>query len=86
FGGADEWESVFAHELGHHVLAPSTRLDALKIRHQLARALHAAGAYAIRDADLSLLSNLWTDLLVNSRVAVLQRRRDGPGEPGIVRL
>lgn len=86
FGGADEWESVFAHELGHYVLAPSTRLDALKIRHQLARALHVAGAYAIRDADLSLLSNLWTDLLVNSRVAVLQRRRDGPGEPGIVRL
>lgn len=85
-GGAAEMESVFAHELGHHVLAPSTRLDALKIRHQMARALQAAGAPALRDEDLALMSNLWTDLLVNARVAILQRRRDGAGEPGIVRL
>lgn len=85
-GGAHELESVFAHEIGHHVLAPSTRLDALKIRHQLGRALMASGAPVIRESDLGLLSNLWTDLLVNARVAVLQRRRDGEGEPGIVRL
>ena len=87
-GGSDELESVFAHELGHHTLAPSTRIDALKIRHQLGRALAAAGARRIGDEQLSMLSNLWTDLLVNARVAVLQRRRDGAaaGEPGIVRL
>ncbi|MDL5351458.1 VWA domain-containing protein [Microbacterium sp. zg-YB36] len=86
-GGAAELESVFAHELGHHVLAPSTRIDALKIRHQLARALVAAGAETIADGDVALLSNLWADLLVNTRVALLQRRRDADGgEPGIVRL
>ena len=88
FGGSDELESVFAHELGHHALAPSTRIDALKIRHQLGRALAAAGARRISDEQVGMLSNLWTDLLVNARVAVLQRRRDGvaAGEPGIVRL
>ncbi|TXK16649.1 vWA domain-containing protein [Microbacterium wangchenii] len=86
-GGAGELESVFAHELGHHVLAPSTRIDALKIRHQLARALVASGAESVRDDDVALLSNLWTDVLVNTRVGLLQRRRDGEGaEPGIVRL
>ncbi|MDF2664528.1 MAG: transhydrogenase alpha subunit [Microbacterium sp.] len=85
-GGADEMESVFAHELGHHALAPGTRLDSLKIRHQLARTLVAAGATSVRDDDVAMLSNLWTDLLVNSQVGLLQRRRDGPGEPGIVRL
>jgi hypothetical protein len=91
--GADaELESVFAHELGHHALAPSTRIDQLKIRHQLARALVAAGATTVRGDDVSLLSNLWTDLLVNTRVALLQRRRDSVrdadatgAEPGIVR-
>lgn len=85
-GGEDEMESVFAHELGHHALAPGTRLDALKIRHQLARTLVAAGASSVRDDDVAMLSNLWTDLLVNARVALLQRRRDAAGEPGIVRL
>ncbi|GAA5202455.1 VWA domain-containing protein [Microbacterium jejuense] len=90
--GADgELESVFAHELGHHALAPSTRIDQLKIRHQLARALVAAGAKTLREDDVSLLANLWTDLLVNTRVALLQRRRDAAhrtgavGAPGIVR-
>lgn len=85
-GAADELESVFGHELGHHALAPSTRIDALKIRHQLARALAAAGALEVRDDDVSFLANLWTDLLVNTRLALLQRRRDGgSAEPGIVR-
>ena len=65
-GGADEMESVFAHELGHHALAPGTRLDSLKIRHQLARTLVAAGATSVRDDDVAMLSNLWTDLLVNA--------------------
>lgn len=90
FGGSAELESVFAHEIGHHVLAPSTRIDALKIRHQLARALVAAGAPGLREREVALLANLWSDLLVNARVAHLQRVRDaagGPGgEPGIVRF
>jgi hypothetical protein len=88
-GASEEWESIFAHELGHHSLAPSTRLDALKIRHQMARALVASGVSEVRDEDLAKLSNLWTDLLVNARVEMLQRRRDSGGAaatPGIVRL
>ncbi len=87
-GASDEWESVFAHELGHHVLAPSTRIDSLKIRHQMARALVASGSKQVNGEDLGMLSNLWTDLLVNSRVAVLQRRVHGnvASQPGIVRL
>ncbi|THE05972.1 VWA domain-containing protein, partial [Microbacterium oleivorans] len=86
WGVEREAESMFAHEIGHHVLAPATRIDALKIRHQLARALAAAGADPVTGEELGLLSNLWTDLLVNTRVALLQRRR-GDAEPvGIVRL
>ncbi|MCC6269700.1 MAG: VWA domain-containing protein [Microbacteriaceae bacterium] len=87
-GASEEWESVFAHELGHHVLAPSTRLDSLKIRHQMARALVASGSTQVSEEALGQLSNLWTDLLVNTRVEVLQRRVHGEKAttPGIVRL
>ncbi|MEQ6897739.1 VWA domain-containing protein [Microbacterium sp. KR10-403] len=87
YGGTDELDSVFAHELGHHVLAPSTRIDALKIRHQLGRTLQAAGLAHVSDGQVALLSNLWTDLLVNTRVALLQRAEgSGDAEPGIVRM
>lgn len=84
-GAEAELESVFAHEIGHHVLAPSTRLDSLKIRHQLARAL-AAGDRPRHPDVLAMLSNLWSDQLINVRVADLQRRRDPAAEPGMVRL
>ncbi|MEI2270403.1 VWA domain-containing protein [Microbacterium sp. No. 7] len=86
WGVEHEAESLFAHEIGHHVLAPATRMDSLKIRHQLARALAAAGADPVTADDLALLSNLWTDLLVNARVALLQRRRGDTEPVGIVRL
>lgn len=86
WGVEHEAESLFAHEIGHHVLAPATRIDSLKIRHQLARALAAAGADPVTADDLALLSNLWTDLLVNVRVALLQRRRGDADPVGIVRL
>ncbi|RKT33286.1 hypothetical protein DEU34_1876 [Microbacterium sp. AG1240] len=79
-----EIESVFAHELGHHVLAPSTRVDGLKIRHQMARALQASGACQVRADDAAYLANMWNDLLVNARLALLQHRR-AASEPGIVR-
>ncbi|MFG6475246.1 VWA domain-containing protein [Microbacterium sp. P06] len=88
-GVAGEIESVFAHELGHHALAPSTRIDSLKIRHQMARALTASGARGVRADHAGHLANMWNDLLVNTRLALLQRReaRAGgeTGEPGIVR-
>ena len=62
FGGGDEMESVFAHELGHHALAPGTRLDSLKIRHQLARTLVAAGATSVRDDDVAMMA-AWLQIL-----------------------
>ncbi|TPW76283.1 vWA domain-containing protein [Schumannella soli] len=98
-----EWESVFAHEIGHHVLAPSTRIVDLKIVQQMARALVASSfepPAQLRDRA-NWLANVWCDLLINVRVAELQRRRDArqaaadpvadPAagasvEPGIVRL
>ena len=82
---AGELESVFAHEIGHHVLAPSTRLDSLKLRHQLGRALQASDRQPHPDT-LALLSNLWSDQLINLRVAALQRRHDPEATPGMIRL
>lgn len=82
---AAELESVFAHEIGHHVLSPSTRLDSLKLRHQLGRALLASDRPTTPEL-LGLLSNLWSDQLINLRVAALQRRREPVDEPGMIRL
>jgi hypothetical protein len=76
-------ESIFAHEIGHHALSPSTRLTSLKIAHQIARALAATDATRIPQVQdqVHRLSNLWSDLLINVRVAELQRRRDGAVDP-----
>ncbi len=85
-GIGGELESVFAHELGHHVLSPSTRIDSLKIRHQMGRALVASGG-AEDPARQGYLANLWSDLLVNARVAELQRRAaPDEAEPGLARM
>lgn len=90
-GLADELWSMFAHEIGHHVLAPSTRVDSLKIDHQMARAITAATVHVNAREGARRLSNLWSDLLVNTRVAQLQRAEQ-TGTPtatrdlGIVRL
>ena len=80
--------SVYAHEIGHHVLSPGTRLDALKLTHQMARAIAASGAGSIPhpEEQARTLSNLWSDLLVNTRVAELQRRRRPAGEPDMTAL
>ncbi len=87
-GGADELETVFAHEIGHHVLAPATRIASLKIRHQMARALAASGS---RDParHAPLLANVWSDLLVNTRIVAMQREATGEtgrDDIGMVRL
>lgn len=87
-GLGDELETVIAHEIGHHVVAPGTRIDSLKIRHQAARALVACGAPK-PELYVGYVANLWTDLLVNTRLEELQRRTAGEagagGEAGIVR-
>ena len=84
-GGADELESIFAHEVGHHVVSPSTALDAHKIQHQMGRALVASGAPRVDRDQVALLANLWTDLLVNTRLEALQSEADPAREAGIVR-
>ena len=87
--GADvELATVFAHEIGHHVLAPSTRRNSLLINQQMARALSASSAGILVNpaAAAALAANLWCDLLINTKVIDLQRRRDPAAEPGMVRL
>jgi hypothetical protein len=60
----------------------------MKIVHQMARAIAASGAGSIpRPADQAHdLANLWSDLLVNTRVAELQRRRGAGREPDMIAL
>ena len=84
------YESIFAHEIGHHVLSPSTRIDSFTITQQLARAIAATGRARIPDPDgqAHRMSNLWSDMLINTRVATMQRQRDGGAstEPEMVRM
>ena len=70
-----EWPTIFAHELGHHVLSPSTRLDQFKIEQQMARALTATSVGAVSQiaGKCAYLSNVWSDMLINVRVAEMQR-------------
>ena len=84
------YESIFAHEIGHHVLSPSTRVASFAIAQQMARAIAATGRDLIPepDAKAQMLSNLWSDMLINTRVAAMQRQRDGvPGaDPEMIRM
>ncbi|KQO08813.1 hypothetical protein ASF06_11795 [Agreia sp. Leaf244] len=84
------YESIFAHEIGHHVLSPSTRIDSFTITQQIARAIAATGRARIPDPDgkARRMSNLWSDMLINTRVATMQRQRDGGAspEPEMVRM
>ena len=84
------YESIFAHEIGHHVLSPSTRINSFTITQQLARAIAATGRARIPDPDgqARRMSNLWSDMLINTRVATMQRQRDGGAspEPEMVRM
>lgn len=84
-GAGEDFVSIFAHEIGHHVLAPGTRIDALKVRHQMARCLALCGAAVVDLDDAALLSNVWTDLLINTRLAIMQGRADPTVVPGIIR-
>ena len=80
------WGSIFAHELGHHVLSPSTRIVDLKIRQQMARAITATSIQPRSDLapKSALLGNLWSDMLINVRVAELQSRAVPSQEPQMI--
>jgi len=58
---------VLAHEIGHHVLAPATLTDHLRMLARMRRALPTLEVHA------PMLANLYTDLLINDR---LQRGAD----------
>lgn len=95
-GAESQLETVFAHEIGHHVLAPATRIDSLKIKHQMARALAVSGVMQV-EPSAAKLANIWADLLINTRIHAMQSARldvarryaADPAtisDPGIVRL
>jgi len=64
---------ILAHEIGHHVLAPSTLLDHFRILGQVRRGLPTLEA---RAPDIA---NIWTDLLVNDHLhRILGLGMDGP--------
>ncbi|MEO7446975.1 MAG: hypothetical protein ABI336_01775 [Humibacillus sp.] len=56
---------VLAHEIGHHVLAPADATGRARIVERCRRGL------VDRDTDAPLMSNLWTDLLINDRLTRL---------------
>jgi hypothetical protein len=87
-GGAGHLVSVFAHELGHHVLAPSTRLDGLKIDYQMARTIAASDPGHVLDVreEAAHLANLWEDLVINERVVRAQRAAAPSAEADLIAL
>lgn len=89
-GLADAALPVLAHEVGHHVYAPADLADNARLLGRIRRALGPAAGHA------PLVSNLYSDLLINDR---LHREegldvlgvyrilgRSGPPEHGLFRL
>jgi len=82
-----ELATIFAHEIGHHVLSPSTRINDLKLAQQMARALAAVSLSTTVGRTIPhFLSNLWSDLLINTRVYEMQRNAAPGEEPGMLRM
>ncbi|MGC4075001.1 MAG: hypothetical protein QM760_21380 [Nibricoccus sp.] len=61
-GVADYAVEILAHEIGHHVLAPSTLTDHARCLATMRRALPTLEAHA------PMVANLYTDLLINDRL------------------
>lgn len=80
--------SVFAHEIGHHVLSPSTRVVSFKLLQQMARAIVASDPRRAIPVTTTAqkLSNLWSDMLINDRVVRMQRRPLPGTEPDMIAL
>lgn len=87
-GAEHHLTSVFAHEIGHHVLSPSTRIVSFKLMQQMARAIVASDPRRAIPVTSTArhLSNLWSDLLINDRVVRMQRRRYPGTEPDMITL
>lgn len=61
-GLADYALEVLAHEIGHHVLAPGSAADYLRLLARIRRALPTLEVHAAR------IANLYTDLYINDRL------------------
>jgi hypothetical protein len=87
-GAQEHLVSVFAHEIGHHVLSPSTRIGSFKLLQQMARAITACDPRQLIPVTetASRLSNLWSDMIINERVARMQRRVRPDVEPDMIAL
>lgn len=59
---ADYAVEVLAHEIGHHVLAPATATDHVRLLARLRAALPTL------EAQAPMVANLYTDLLINDRL------------------
>ncbi len=62
YGLEDYAREILAHEIGHHVLAPSTLLDHVRLLARMRKNLPTLYAHA------PMLANLFTDLLINDRL------------------
>lgn len=61
-GLEDFAEEILAHEIGHHILAPADLYDNAKLISRIRFAMPGVEQYA------PMISNLWTDLLINDRL------------------
>ncbi|WP_051640183.1 hypothetical protein [Cellulomonas sp. URHE0023] len=61
-GVEDHPVAVLAHELGHHLLAPGDPLGSVRIAARIKVGLGS------RDNLVGLVSNLWSDMLINDRL------------------
>jgi hypothetical protein len=61
--GLDDYAvEILAHEIGHHVLAPSTAADHFRLLARIRRGLPTLEVHA------PMIANLYTDLLINDRL------------------
>jgi hypothetical protein len=61
--GLDDYAvEILAHEIGHHVLAPATATDHLRLLARIRRALPTLEKHA------AMVANLYTDLFINDRL------------------
>ena len=70
-GLGDFAQEVLAHEIGHHVLAPATLTDHGRMIARMRWGLPTVEKHA------PMIANLYTDLLINDRLAAQRRIAHG---------
>lgn len=73
-GAVGQLASVFAHEIGHHVAAPATRVVSAQLQRVIGEVVLTANPDQVAAREITaLVANLWADMLVNDRVRRLQQ-------------